>query len=269
MLLPYGIVEYYYSMKKHSLDEIRKERLNSFESRIKNDRCVDYDYEKSIHLLRSFGLNEEEIRSGSVPEESLNFMKEKCALYLKGKEKLVALHVGNFVGVSLAYLSNSLIKLSSESIIISIDPNISHRGIINPQSYLFQILDYFGLNKNNIILTGYSLGKNVANDGGVFYATEEEANPIKVNPAPENLLEHFANLGIKVDLCFIDGNHETNYLQNEIIRIDEFLCSEGFLIIDDVGNGWDDVEIVFKRMENNPSYKLVATDNRIGIFQKL
>ena len=106
-----GIIELNEYFKKKKLIELQHERIASFNAKIENKKFFDYDYEKSIEILVSLGLDEEQIRHGSIPEDSLNFLFKTVDKSLSNFPQIKALHVGNFVGISLTYYFSHAFKL--------------------------------------------------------------------------------------------------------------------------------------------------------------
>jgi predicted O-methyltransferase YrrM len=87
-----------------------------------------YSYEDSLSFLDSLGTDPSQSRGGSMPRDSLQFMQSHFDR-LDATRPIIALHVGNFLGVSLAYLAYALSRLHPNSRVISIDPNLTHHGI--------------------------------------------------------------------------------------------------------------------------------------------
>ena len=88
----------------------------------------------------SRNLAEFDIVESSVPHKSLEYIREVAINRLDPKRPLKALHVGNFVGVSLVFLTSALMQRNPDSLVVSIDPNLEHHGISNPQSHVCALL---------------------------------------------------------------------------------------------------------------------------------
>src|SRR5438067_8890582 len=110
-----------------------------------------------------------------MPLASLQFMQSHFDR-LDTSRPIIALHVGNFLGVSLAYLVHTLRRLHPDSRVVSIDPNLTHRGIPRTMETVLVLLNYFGLEDRVAILTGYSLEKNVSNQGEIVAGYDPVAN---------------------------------------------------------------------------------------------
>jgi len=267
-ILPHGIFLLKERIQRKKLLFERQERIKKFNGKIYSK--LDYDYELSIQKLVDRGVSEQQIRDGSIPESSLDYLFDILNERLKDLTSIKALHIGNFVGISLLYLSNALLKINSNTIIISIDPNIPHRGVSTPQKYVCYLLNIFGFQKSNIILTGYTLEKNFGDDGGTFYFSKFTNNKSNNHDyIITNLLENLVNLNIHLDFILIDGNHDGKYLDREVKLVDKLLNKNGMLVLDDVNRNWEEVNYVYKKTLLNPVYKLLANDNRIGIIEKV
>jgi len=60
----------------------------------------------------------------------------------------IALHIGNFVGISLAYLTCFLAEQHCDSLVVGVDPDVPHRGIRHPQEHVAALLTACGLENN-------------------------------------------------------------------------------------------------------------------------
>src|SRR5262249_10407360 len=154
-------------------------------------------------------------------------------------------HVGNFVGVSLAYITNSVIKRNDGSIVVAIDPNIPHRAIENPLTYVTKLLCRCGLERNVMLITGFSIERNISSDGVLC----EDYDPEKAFDnefSCENVLPNMAHFFHKrFDVACLDGHHEASYLEREIAQITPLLRDGGWIILDDVDSNWAEIKSVF------------------------
>jgi hypothetical protein len=96
------------------------------------------------------------------------------------------------------------------------------------------LLNYFGLEDRVAILTGYSLEKNVSNQGEIFAGYDPVANWENERSCTHqlDLLNALARGGF--DLCLMDGNHDGDYLQRELDRVRQLLRPGGLLVLDDI-----------------------------------
>lgn len=220
--------------------------------------------EQVITFLRGRGLSEAHLLEGSVPQSSLEYVRENVIVPTVPTRPLIALHIGNFVGVSLAFLAAAVKERHPDSLVVSIDPNLTHRGISNPQAHVSALLAACGLQRNTMIIAGYSGQKSISNDGVVFDEYDPRIEFLKESACEESL----RNLSIlcrhTFDLVLMDGNHEASYLVNEIQTALKLLKLGGFVILDDVDTAWAEIQDVFSHIT---SFGLdpIGTDGRVGI----
>jgi hypothetical protein len=245
----------------------RRQRMASLAQRRATTDIDPYSYEASIEFLCRRGLPRVHVVSGSMPEASLDF----CARYLGGLlprgRPIIGLHVGNFLGVSLAYFADLARNRHPGSIIVSIDPNLTHRGIERPQDHVIAVLNHFGLQKNTMISVGYSGEKSVSNDGVPF----GEYDPFEAHDSERACENSLANLSVlwegRFDFAVMDGNHDAAYLRKEANVARELLAPSGVLILDDVDDHWADIKAEFVSLQAQ-GWRAGGADGRIGILQR-
>src|SRR5262245_24687402 len=88
----------------------RRKRIRAVSMHARLPRFSAHDYEGMINYLTEQGISEFHVREGSIPLKSLRVLDEKVFSMLASDRPSFVLHVGNFVGVSLAYITNSVIK---------------------------------------------------------------------------------------------------------------------------------------------------------------
>jgi predicted O-methyltransferase YrrM len=234
------------------------------EAQSKGKKSYEYSYDDSLSFLDSLGIDPSQSRDGSMPWESLEFMQRHFDR-LDASRPLIGLHVGNFLGVSLAYLANALSRLREGSRVISIDPNLTHRGIARTMEITLALLNHFGLEDRVAILTGYSLEKNVSNQAEIFVGYDPVANWENERACTYQLdiLNLLARGGF--DLCVMDGNHDPDYLRRELGRVQHLLRPGGLLVLDDVSKAWPDIQSVFNAIAPS-QFKKLGEDGRIGLL---
>ena len=224
----------------------------------------EFSYEDALSLLDRLGIDPSQSREGSMPLASLQFMQSHFDR-LDTSRPIIALHVGNFLGVSLAYLVHTLRRLHPDSRVVSIDPNLTHRGIPRTMETVLVLLNYFGLEDRVAILTGYSLEKNVSNQGEIFAGYDPVANWENERSCTHQLdLLNALARGV-FDLCLMDGNHDGDYLQRELDRVRQLLRPGGLLVLDDVSTAWPEIQWFFNSISPDQFQKL-STDDRIGLL---
>lgn len=196
-----------------------------------------------------------------MPEASFRFMAELVGEYLPRNHPVRALHIGNFVGLSLCYLSWLVRDRHPCSVVVSIDPNTPHRGIEGPQKHVFALLHRFGLLDTNLVIPGYSVNRT----GGERQAASED--DVAREFGCENVLSSLARLcGPRFDLVVIDGNHEESYLAQEVAALRDVLADGGLLVFDDISE-WQGVTRVFEDVLRDGGFVRVGDDGRVGVIQ--
>lgn len=238
----------------------------------------EFDYELAVAVLAESGLSEEQVRQGSIPEESLELVAKRLPDHLTDEPPL-ALHVGNFVGVSLAYLTAALRAHDPRALVVSIDPAMTHRGIEAPDRIALRLLDRFGLTANSMVVTGFTRERNMPDDGYVWQehappsamSAEAAASALAGHAACENVLPNLARLlPGRFDLALLDGNHEGGYLREELRDVDTLLRPDGLLVLDDVGvDFWDDLRDLFTELASGErGYTRLDHDGRVGVLAR-
>jgi hypothetical protein len=267
-VLPHGLV-----MTALRSPAIRRRRIASLSSRPAQAEREPYSYRASIEFLCDRGPPRDHVVSGSIPEASLAF----CSTYLDGSlpqgRPIVGLHVGNFLGVSLAYFVDYARRRHQNSVVVSVDPNLTHRAIDGPQNHVIAVLNHFGLQKNAMICVGYSCEKSVSNDGvAVVGVGGIEYDPFAAYAAEQACENSLANLCTiwegRFDFAVMDGNHDSAYLRKETELVQRLLTRSGALILDDVADAWADIKAEFGKLGVR-GWREVGADGRVGILELL
>lgn len=271
--LPFGLVHLYWKRHETSAaDEIRQ-RLEARErsraelrARGPAATAAPFGYEESLAFLDARGIDPEQTREGSMPLASLQFLRRHLDR-LDASRPLVALHVGNFLGVSLAYLAHALGERHPESKVVSIDPNLTHRGVPRTMETVLALLTHFGLEDRVAILTGYSLEKSLSNQGEVVAGYDPVAG-FASERACTHQLRLLAELApARFDLCLMDGNHDAEYLHRELDKVHALMRPGGLLVLDDVSSAWPEIQVAFREISEDRFRKLGA-DGRIGVLAR-
>jgi len=109
-LVPYGVVRL---VERRSEMMANRERNFLRYKRIElastacaaGHRLNPVDYESMIAYLVGRGLDEKQVRAGSMPESSLRYLAAHLEERLRGVSAPRLLHIGNFVGISLTYVT--------------------------------------------------------------------------------------------------------------------------------------------------------------------
>jgi len=231
------------------------------------DMGAPYSYEAAVaHVVGTGATTERHVRMGSVPESSLTTIVATLDAELSAPQPRL-LHVGNFVGISLAYLLNW--ARTRNGVTVSVDPDLPHRGVERPQRVVCDLLSHFGLSNRHLLVCGYSLQKCFSNDGVVF-GDYDPAAAWAAETAPENVLPGLVATGHRFDAVFVDGNHDGAYLRQELAEITRLLEPGGVLVLDDVDENWDQIRGLFHEVGNGGwPYEPVLADGRVGILRRV
>jgi hypothetical protein len=155
---------------------------------------------------------------------------------------------------------------------VSIDPNLTHRGISDPQKHVIALLTHFGLQKNAIIIVGYSLNKSLSNDGTAFTGENGvEYDPytsFQTEQACEDTVTNLSTLYAgRFDFAMVDGNHEGSHLSRETEQVGFLLRPGGVLILDDVSDAWSHIKAEYGALQSK-DWRGVSADGRVGILQR-
>lgn len=270
-ILPHGLV-----MKIVRSQAVRRRRIAAVQisaEASKPSRREHYSYSAAIEFHVAEGLQRNHVVAGSIPESSLEFCSTNLDKFLHADpdQPLVGLHVGNFVGVSLCHLADYARKRNEDSVVVSIDPNLTHRGIENPQNHVISILNHFGLQRNAMILVGYSGQKSISNDGVTFVGDAgEEYDPFSSFSSElscEDVLRNLITVSEgRFDFAMLDGNHERSYLHTEIAKVRRLLKPNGLLVLDDVSEAWADIKKEYEELRSQ-GWRALGADGRVGILQ--
>jgi len=195
-------------------------------------------------------------------------MREHLVALLPANTPLIGLHVGNFVGVSLSFLSATLKHIHQDSLVIGVDPNLIHRGIINPQEHVAALLTACGLQRNTMLIAGYSDTKSISNDG-VAWNDYNPADQFATEAGCERVISHLDRLlAPRCHVAMVDGNHEAAYLRRELAALRPLMHPGGILVLDDVDVYWEELKEVFDQVETL-GFRPITTDNRVGLAQAI
>jgi hypothetical protein len=264
-LLPHGFVS---SIQRRNREFLRGKWNELDSQRVADQLLVSYSYEKSIEFLCSRGTPEDQVRQGSMPEASLRLVANIITSELQGTERVTGIHIGNFLGVSLAYLVHAARAINPKSLLIGIDPNIPHRGVASPQHEVMALLDHFALTSNALCVAAYSLEKSISNDGKDYSGD--------YNPDTEFSREHSCEHGLQqlgrflngsIDFILLDGNHDGQYLQRELDHCTALLRPGGILILDDVSQAWMGIVEQFDQLGHH--FEKLTADGRIGVAKRI
>ena len=221
----------------------------------------DPQAEDAIRFLVARGLDEKTVRYGSIPDTSLTFMARVVAPRLPRDRPVRALHVGNFVGVSLCYFTALIRRQHRGSVVVSVDPGTMHRGVASPQSHVLSLLHQYGLLSNSLIIPGYTLEQTFGEVGA------PDESDLSHGLACVDVLASLAALHPDpFDLVLLDGNHDRVHLEREFVALREHLADGSIVVFDDIDE-WVGVTELFQRVLQQGRCTDLGNDGRLGILE--
>jgi hypothetical protein len=211
-----------------------------------------FDFEEAIGLLMKRGLDEALVRHNSIVSSSLEFIRDTIAAHLRPttKRPLIGLHVGNYVGVSLAGFADALRSIEPGSTVLAVDPNDAvELGFPDPQNHVIAVLEHFGLLGSVLLVCGFSFARSGSASG-------------------ENVLPQIERMGTLFDVALIDGQHTAEVVGLELEFLTRRLRPGGIAFLDDANDPWPEVRDTYREWIGG-SYAQVAHDGRVGALVRL
>ncbi len=227
-----------------------------------------FDYEAAFAWLAANGLDENQCRLGSMPLTVLESAWTQIErLRRRGPVRL--LHIGNFVGVSLCYFASKLDR-SQGDLIVSLDPNIEHRGIQQPAAVVTRMAAHFGLGGVILPIQAFSLQANPANDGATSdYSRALDPSSVRAETGFEHGLENLAAIAVgQFSAILLDGNHDRAYLNREIDICTRLLAGGGLLLLDDIDAAWENLQALYEKLRLRDGFEEVDRAERLGVLRK-
>ncbi len=230
------------------------------------ERAFTYDH--AVDALVGRGLDHYTVRLGSMRPESLAFIRATILSAFPADAPLWGLHIGNFVGVSLAAVSSALREVHAESLTISIDPNIPHLGIEDPQSHALALLNTFGLQRSNVVVCGYTFEKTPGSDA-LPVEGYEAGEAWGREAACEHVLPNLARTGAQFDVAVLDGAHIGSYARRELELLVRVIRPGGLVFLDDVDQTWEEIQAVFEdAVAGALPVERFDHDGRVGVLRR-
>ena len=266
LVVPHSVVVVGARLRRRRLNRARRKRLDEAAARSSFRRPVSFDYQDAVRFLVQRGIDGDVVLQGSMPEASLHYCAALLAEHLEAGPVL-GVQIGNFLGLSLAYFTHVIAARHEHSRVVSIDPNIPHLGVDKPAAEALALLEHFGLQGHTLMLTGYTLEKNLSNHGFI-YAGYDPLKRYDEEVSCEHQLEGLALWSRNAfHFCVIDGNHDAAYLRREVEWIDQLLHPGGLLILDDVTEVWEEIRRVHATMDRT-RYLDLGSDGRVAVLKK-
>jgi hypothetical protein len=236
-------------------DAARQDRSDRYAAIIKEEPRGDVrEYEDLVRVAIDCGVDETTLRHSSIPVNSLDFVVELI-------DRGPGLHIGNYAGVSLAYLAGRV-----DGLIVAVDPNVPHRGLKHGQDSVVRLVTAAGVQDRVVLICGYSRSKNPSNQGAVVRGYDP-ASAWAHEFAPECVLANLGQLGVRFGWALLDGNHEPNYLRAELADLEPLLLGDGLVFLDDCSESWPEIRDVFRSVPDG--WCAEATDGRIGVLRRV
>lgn len=225
-----------------------------------------FDYDDALAFLAATRRGSaRDIREGSIPKDDLEFIASHLP-DLARKPPLRGLHIGNFVGLSLAGLTDAARRADPNAVVLSIDPSIPHRGIDMPQDLVTGLMTRYGLEANWLPLTGFTLERGAL--GGLTNRKRSTTGFFSYHGfGATEVLGNLVRIGARFDFALIDGNHNAAYLRRETEVIRQLVRPGGLLFFDDVSEDWEGVVSVFESLDGGP-FRRIAQQGRIGVAKR-
>ena len=220
-----------------SQDKAEKEAIE-VEKQTDSTKPTPLEYNEIVSFfIKSYGIDKSHILGGSIEEKHCHRIVYAIQKQFNNK-RIIGLNVGNFLGVAFSFILSRIVQNNDETTMVSVDPNIPHRGIVDLEDKFVACLDAFNLHRNSMVINGYSLNKNVSNDGVTF----DNYNP---NTSFDNekgctgVLQKLSKIGHKnFHFILLDGNHHSDYLTQEMELCSQLLDTGGLLFLDDINENW-------------------------------
>ena len=249
-------------------------------------RPAPFDYEAAVAALVSVGVPEETIRWGSIDRERLTNIRETIRRELRSDRPAVALHIGNFLGVSLVGVASAMCEVHPASLTIGIDPDAAIAGVAHPQEYVVALLDHFDLTRNVLLVCGYSFRRNTPDSTDIapewafdtWLATVRgDATPPPQGealsadgdapppPSGEDVLPMLARLGARYDIALVDGYHGADTVAAELRYLTSTLRVGGLVFLDDADDYYPGIRDLFR--DPGERFEQLGHDGRVGVLK--
>jgi len=250
---PYGFAERRRSRLRVQAEAERLARYEATKAAIARSSEPIHDYEQLLVLAAEAGADPSRLRTGSITNESLDFILDRI-------DGGPGLHVGNYAGVSLAYLA-----ARTDGLVVAVDPNVSHWGPRKAQDVVVRLLQDAGVENRVLLVCGYSLERNPTYNGSVIDGYDPSVE-YRNEAAPVDVLRNLRSLGVKFGWMLLDGNHDASYLRAELEHAEPLLRDGGVVFLDDCNAYWPEIRAVFE--SSGDRWYPDGHDGRIGVLRR-
>jgi len=250
---PYGVADRRRARLRAKADVERRARYEATKAAITRSSEPIDDYEQLLVLAAEAGADLTRLRQSSIWIESLDFVLDRI-------DGGPGLHIGNFAGISLAYLA-----ARTDGLVVAVDPNVTRFGPTKGQDLVVRLLQAAGVENRVLLVCGYSLERNPAYNGRVIDGYDPSVE-YRNEAAPVDVLPNLRSLGIQFGWVLLDGNHDASYLRVELGHVEPLLRDGGVVFLDDCNEYWPDIRAVFEHPGSG--WSADGHDGRIGILRR-
>jgi len=252
-LTPHGVMARHRTRQRAEIEAKRRARYEAARAATAGPHEPIRDYEALLGLAVDAGVDPELVRIGSIPADSLDFILDRI-------EGGPGLHIGNYAGLSLAYVA-----AHTDGIVVAVDPNVEHWGLPNPQDVVVRLLQAAGVDDRVLLVCGYSLEKNPGNDGSIIAGFDPSVE-YRHEAAPVGVLQILRSFGVRFRWVVLDGNHDPAYLRAELEQLRPLLTDDGVAFLDDCDQYWPDIRAIFENARDG--WRADGNDHRIGVLRR-
>jgi predicted O-methyltransferase YrrM len=250
---PYGVADRRRSRLRARAEAERLARYDATKAAIARSSEPIHDYEQLLVLAAEAGADPQRLRQGSITHASLDFILDRV-------DGGPGLHIGNYAGVSLAYLA-----ANTDGLVVAVDPNVAQWGPRKAQDVVVRLLQEAGVENRVLLVCGYSLERNPTYNGSVIDGYDPSVEYLN-EAAPVDVLQNLRSLGIRFGWVLLDGNHDASYLQAELEHVEPLLEDGGVVFLDDCNSYWPEIRAVFAN--SGDRWYPDGHDDRIGVLRR-
>ncbi len=170
--------------------------------------------------------------------DMINELDKQISLYKNTKKDMfIFLEIGNYLGESLDLFGERIHKTLKENyLIISIDPYLYH--LSDEEKKLTNSSTNFLINKNISKIFNYFMN-NISN-------SNYRHNHFHLRMTSDKAFKLLKSFNIKIDFCYIDGNHYYDNFRNDFLNYNSILKNDSTYLGKISG---DDYELTFKEIK--------------------
>jgi predicted O-methyltransferase YrrM len=252
-IVPYGVVARRHAREAARVDAERRARYAATQAAIARSSEPIHDYQQLLAVAVEAGADRKRLEAASISLGSLQFILDRI-------EGGPGLHIGNYAGVSLTYLT-----VHTDGLVVAVDPNVVRWGSSRAQDVVVRLLRDAGVDDRVLLLCGYSLERSPSYNGRILDGYDPSVEH-RNEAAPVEVLRNLRALGIQFGWALVDGNHDGAYVKDELERLEPLLREDGVVFLDDCNASWPDIRAVFDTVGSGWSPD--GHDGRIGVLRR-